>query len=675
MLLRRSLASIVATVSLAASLLGCAGYERAKRSDFATLAVATVRFASASGITANLQISDSAYRGVLGASAGCGQDFNGCYSLAGGTAGGQGLCPGEWYLGTQALLFDTADVTCGGAAIASCTLGASSGNVQTFSPGANAVSVVCTSNGADVNFDVTLCDGPGCATCTPTTCQERGKNCGTMTDGCGTTLNCGACSGAQTCGGAGVTNVCGTCTLTSCAAAGKNCGTMSDGCGATLSCGACSGAQTCGGAGVTNVCGTCPNSCTSLNKNCGTLNNGCGGTLNCGACTGTDICTANVCRACVPRTCAQLGKNCGTVSDGCGVPLSCGVCSSDQVCGASTANVCAPFSPSAFDVDAAGAVITAGYGGQNVFVKCFNPDGSVKKATFPIASLTPAVYNLSLAVTVSVARSRAAGVSTVTWHVFNASYPQTNDWQNWLAMLDADCNVVSGPTRLDLATPGIHRPAKLAVADDGRAALYYESEGGHRLVFFAGTGALISSAWVGERVCYGGGLGYSLGMNRATGDVVAACESQSKRYFQRFTRDASPVEASMVEVPEATVVAGYWGNFEVAANDDGRFIFLARPSNSGADLPWVANFYDATGGLLTSEQVGHGTNGMGNQLLTTSAGDFVLAAGGTGFVRSRYTADGRLVSTSAQGGRIRLDGSDIVYTLNSGLVLKNPFAL
>src|SRR5262249_48331805 len=36
-----------------------------------------------------------------------------------------------------------------------------------------------------------------------------GKNCGSIADGCGGTLNCGSCTAPQTCGGGGVANVCG----------------------------------------------------------------------------------------------------------------------------------------------------------------------------------------------------------------------------------------------------------------------------------------------------------------------------------------------------------------------------------------------------------------------------------------------------------------------------------
>jgi endo-1,4-beta-D-glucanase Y len=84
--------------------------------------------------------------------------------------------------------------------------------------------------------------------CTPTTCAALGKNCGSVSDGCGGTLSCGSCTSPQTCGGAGTPNVCG-CAPATCASLGKNCGSVADGCGGTLSCGSCTSPLTCGGGG------------------------------------------------------------------------------------------------------------------------------------------------------------------------------------------------------------------------------------------------------------------------------------------------------------------------------------------------------------------------------------------------------------------------------------------
>jgi hypothetical protein len=57
--------------------------------------------------------------------------------------------------------------------------------------------------GADVDFTVAA------GSCTPTSCAAQGKNCGSISDGCGGMLPCGSCNAPQTCGGGGVANVCG----------------------------------------------------------------------------------------------------------------------------------------------------------------------------------------------------------------------------------------------------------------------------------------------------------------------------------------------------------------------------------------------------------------------------------------------------------------------------------
>jgi hypothetical protein len=57
---------------------------------------------------------------------------------------------------------------------------------------------------------VNVSAGGTCA-CTPLKCSDVGKNCGTLPDGCGGTLNCGACADGSICGGFDAPNVCGAC--------------------------------------------------------------------------------------------------------------------------------------------------------------------------------------------------------------------------------------------------------------------------------------------------------------------------------------------------------------------------------------------------------------------------------------------------------------------------------
>ena len=74
--------------------------------------------------------------------------------------------------------------------------------------------------------------GQGCQTC-----ASLGKDCGPTADGCGNTLDCGACAVGLLCGGDGAPGVCGGCVPETCESADVHCGVLLDGCGNTLDCG------------------------------------------------------------------------------------------------------------------------------------------------------------------------------------------------------------------------------------------------------------------------------------------------------------------------------------------------------------------------------------------------------------------------------------------------------
>jgi hypothetical protein len=71
------------------------------------------------------------------------------------------------------------------------------------------------------------------ASCSPKTCASQAVTCGSVSDGCGNTLECGTCAGTRS---ACVGGVC-LCTAASCASLGATCGTVADGCGRMLTCG------------------------------------------------------------------------------------------------------------------------------------------------------------------------------------------------------------------------------------------------------------------------------------------------------------------------------------------------------------------------------------------------------------------------------------------------------
>jgi hypothetical protein len=207
-----------------------------------------------------------------------------------------------------------------------------------------------------------LCGAPG-GMCHPLACQQPGGlYCGMIGDGCGATIDCGACAAGATCGGAGTANVCGpqggACQPIACQqASGQYCGQVGDGCGRTIDCGACPVGQMCGGGGVPGVCATATSSCQPLacqqagGKYCGMVGDGCGKSVDCGTCPTGQSCggggTAGVCGAPPPAGCTAAtcqfagGQYCGMVGDGCGRTISCGSCPAGQSCGGGgTAGVC-----------------------------------------------------------------------------------------------------------------------------------------------------------------------------------------------------------------------------------------------------------------------------------------------------------------------------------------------
>jgi hypothetical protein len=131
------------------------------------------------------------------------------------------------------------------------------------------------------------------ANCTPMACDSR--TCGIIFT-CGMSIDCGMnCPSGTTCEGGGVRNECGCPTSQVCG--GRNCGTIPDGCGGVLNCGATCTTGICGGGGGANICGT--GSCMRHScrpGQCGFASNGCDAVNDCGACaTGTCDPATNMC--------------------------------------------------------------------------------------------------------------------------------------------------------------------------------------------------------------------------------------------------------------------------------------------------------------------------------------------------------------------------------------------
>ena len=280
---------------------------------------------------------------------------------------------------TSALIGLFGTVALGGTALVSC---GSSATTSVFDAGAppDASIGVATWDASGQGYDAPSLLNDATATCVPKSCAVLGLSCGTNSDGCGGTIDCGSCASGEFCGGGGYSK-CGaglggvdggSCMPLTCLALGLNCGMNSDGCGGTMDCGSCPTGQFCGGGGFAR-CGTgigadggapcTPKTCADLQYNCGAAGDGCGGALQCGACVSPQYCGGggfNTCGGvvpptlpdgavgvpCTPQTCVSLGFTCGPAGDGCGGTLQCGTCSGTDVCGGgSKPSVCGNSTP------------------------------------------------------------------------------------------------------------------------------------------------------------------------------------------------------------------------------------------------------------------------------------------------------------------------------------------
>ena len=243
----------------------------------------------------------------------CGQNSDGCGNVidCGSCSAGQ-FCGGGGY-SKCGFGVDAGDdggsctaLTCGALGINCGQTGDGCGGV--LDCGSCPTGQFCGGGGFDL-CGVGTTDGGG-PICSPKTCQDLKYNCGPAGDGCGGSLNCGTCPSGQFCGGGGF-DVCGVgtssadgggpiCTPKTCADLKYNCGVASDGCGGSLNCGACATPTFCGGGGF-DTCGgikyppdaglpCTPQTCAQLGFNCGPAGDGCGGSLNCGTCTAPDTC-------------------------------------------------------------------------------------------------------------------------------------------------------------------------------------------------------------------------------------------------------------------------------------------------------------------------------------------------------------------------------------------------
>lgn len=186
-----------------------------------------------------------------------------------------------------------------------------------------------------------------CVPCSHVTPADLGYQCGMVFLGCGpasTLVDAGSCPAGAVCNDA--LKICEPqcspeASATLCAVAAAECGRITDGCGSMVDCGGCNADAGffCGARGVNNRCALTelPDECVAANRNCGTYVSACGPPeVNCGTCALPEVCNPNgrCGLPCAPATCASpeyVGK-CGTNLDaGCEMSLDCS-CASALVC-------------------------------------------------------------------------------------------------------------------------------------------------------------------------------------------------------------------------------------------------------------------------------------------------------------------------------------------------------
>jgi len=333
-----------------------------------------------------------------------------------------------------------------------------------------------------------------------------------------------------------------------------------------------------------------------------------------------------------------------------------------------------------FDVTDNGSLLVAGARDGSIVAVLFNPDGSVKKPAFTVGAYDASVYTSFSGL--DLASAGTDGRSAITWN-FGTSTP-ADDRQNWVAFLDADGNPLGGPRLLDAeAGPGLNRPAVVRMSDDGVAAFFYEAQslGAYRLVICNPDGSLRRVLDVGRGFLTNGALGRALGMRRNTGEIIVAGESwaasyPARRYYQRFTPEGDPIDPDLVVVPELDLVSGSWSNYLLIDYNDAGYVTFASDVDFGGNNLHKAAFFAPGMHLLTATPAYGDVYFTNDRILAPANGDFIVPINDLPTsVWQRYSQAGQLITTSDEGGMMRIDGADNVYYYDGDVIRKNPFPL
>lgn len=334
--------------------------------------------------------------------------------------------------------------------------------------------------------------------------------------------------------------------------------------------------------------------------------------------------------------------------------------------------------PSIFDVSNDGSVTMAQVLNGNIIVSTLNGDGSIQKAPFIVNSFDPDIYSIA---GVDLARAKESGISALTWWIYNHEWPTDGyDWQTWVAFIGPDGNLLNTPHLLDPhGQPGINRYASVQISDNGISAFIYEgfNQSAYRLVIYNPDGSLRAATDVGKGLLTNGALGRAIGMNKKTGEVIVAGEAMgnpARKYYQRFSSNATPIDQSMVYVPQLDMIQGPWSiSFFIEYNDEGNVVFL-----SNLDYPSgvrKAVFFSNSMQVIGESPL-YGNGYSGNRILLAPNGDFILpvhdtvAANG---VQQRYTKNGSFIASSNSLINC-IDDLGNMYRFNGSTIVRTPFS-
>jgi hypothetical protein len=241
-----------------------------------------------------------------------------------------------------------------------------------------------------------------------------------------------------------------------------------------------------------------------------------------------------------------------------------------------------------FDSAADGTLVLSRFAAGQVFVTCYNPDLSVRKAEFVVGQ-----YDLKPAPgpgpTVNIARDAQKVI--VTWHDPNG--PNLKPRMKY-SYLDSGCDVLV-PEAVAIEGVGVMEYHDTAIDAVGNAVIGVSRE--YTQIAFINSAGAVTSTQTAFTVP-GTTYGTHVAMNQSTGEGVLTAQPHSggTLHYRRFNADGTWKDPKVVAVP---INNHYWyDGHTVGMNDKGQFVLLWRSSGTQLDF----RVFNSDGSVLASVQ-------------------------------------------------------------------------